>query len=66
MDEHHAHQHEAQLSALRSIGDSPPGRIDTAMQTAHACLRQVLEHMDREEREIFDPALLLAAQLDAP
>jgi hypothetical protein len=60
MDEHHASQHAAQLSALRSICECKPFTrgFDEAIDRAQRSLREILSHMDREERELIHPDVL--------
>jgi hypothetical protein len=60
MDDHHASQHAAQLTALKSIGERKlfTTSFDEAIQRAQGSLREILNHMDREERELLHPDVL--------
>jgi hypothetical protein len=60
MDEHHARQHAAQLSALRILAEHKP--FATSLADSIALVRrglgEILDHMDREERELLNPDVL--------
>jgi hypothetical protein len=56
MDERHESEHEAQLSALRSIVDTKP--LVAAIDSVRRSLRALTEHIAYEEREVLHPDVL--------
>lgn len=56
MDEHHAGEHMAQLNVLRSMVDCKP--LAMAIDQVQRHLRDVLDHMGREELDLLHPDVL--------
>lgn len=56
MCDHHAREHAAQLSALRSVVEC--SSFAAAIILVQHSLREILEHMAREERELLHSSVL--------